>query len=225
MKHAALIAYLEGAANELTDRVLAEMYRDPFWHARFGDRADRHGRQDGLFHIKYLVSALAADDRNVMVEYARWLRTLLASHGMCTRHLDDNFALLASEIGRGGGPPERDEAMTLLSAARDALRYPLGPAQRVQDLTPEIRERVASALAAPDWPVEQCADQLSTLLSYLADAIALDNPAQFRAHVTWTGDFLEQRGIARAWLAAGLAALRKELAAELRPEQLAALFD
>ena len=102
MRHAELVARLDASAERLTTRVLAEMYADPFWHARFGERADRYGRQDGRFHVDYVIQALQADDVGIIEHYARWLQQVLTSRGMCTRHLAENFARLADAI--------RDEA-------------------------------------------------------------------------------------------------------------------
>lgn len=67
MRHPELVARLDASAERLTGRVLAEMYADPFWQARFGVRADRHGRQDGRFHIDYLIQSLLADAPGICV--------------------------------------------------------------------------------------------------------------------------------------------------------------
>jgi hypothetical protein len=221
--NAELIHYLETSAGALTDRVLAEMYQDPFWYARYAERAERHGRQDGEFHIKYLVTALASNDRKVMVEYARWLQQLLTTRGMCTRHLDDNFRLLAAAITHA----DREAAVAMLEAARSGLRYPEGAARRLQELAVALRERVTPALCAAhaEWSADQCAREVDHLLSYVADAVALGNPAQFRAHVAWTRGYLDSHGIPGARLTDALAAIRAELAGELSAQTLAALFE
>ena len=164
MKHAALIAAIEERGPALTARVLDEMYRDPFWHARFGERADRRGREDGNFHLQYLAQALASDDPNVMHNYARWLQQVLTTRGMCTPHLAENFDRLAAAIH--DAVPDSEPAIAMLRAATEALRYDDGAARRVQDLagaTAEERE----------------------LLAYAADAIALAMPAVFTNHVAW----------------------------------------
>lgn len=221
--NAELILYLETSAGALTDRVLAEMYKDPFWYARYGERADRHGRQDGDFHIKYLVTALQSNDSKVMVEYARWLQQLLTTRGMCTRHLDDNFRLLADAITHAN----REAAVAMLEAARGGLRYPDGASRRVQERAAELRDRVTPALCAAHdgWTADDCALEVEHLVSYIADAVALGDPAQFRAHVEWTRGYLETHGIPRARLTDALAAVRAELAGELSAQTLAALFE
>jgi hypothetical protein len=193
-----LIARIEAAADALTDRVLAEMYEDPFWNARYGERAQTHGRQDGLFHIKYLREAIRANDPSVIEHYARWLQQLLTTRGMCTRHLDENFERLARAIG--DTIPDSAPAVAMLAAARAALRYPDGPARRLQDAT--------ARLAAGDH-------DLLTDYAYAADSLALNQPAVFANHVAWTADFVERRGGSRAQFDARIATLRETVKREL----------
>jgi hypothetical protein len=162
-----LIAHIEAAANDLTDRVLAEMYKNPFWHARYGERADKHGRQDGLFHLKYLSEALTSDDANVMEQYARWLQALLTTRGMCTRHIDENFALLAAAIREK--IPDSEPAGVMLDRARKALLDPASPARTLQDYIPRLPAK------------------LHDYASYAADALHLNQPKVFTDYVSFVG--------------------------------------
>jgi len=174
-----LAARIEASAEVLTSRVLAEMYADPFWRARFGERADKHGRQDGMFHIKYLGEALRANDASVMAQYARWLQQVLTTRGMCTRHLDENFERLAAAIADAfadSGP-----ALEMLDAARAALLYEDGPARRLQDASATITHALAPRLGVPERDVVQ-------LLSYAADSLALAMPTVLTGHVAWLAD-------------------------------------
>lgn len=219
--HGALIARLEAAAEALTERVLIEMYANPFWLERFGERA-RHGRTDGRYHVQYLVEALRADSANVIEQYARWLQQVLTTRGMCTRHLDDNFARLGVAIA--DTLVDAQPAVALLDAARAALRYPSGPPRELQDRAEAVAGAAAAALYAahPDWLARwgeagraRCVDDLVYHLHYAADALALGTPTLFTSHVRWIGGFLERRGIPRAHLDESLAALRMEVARAL----------
>lgn len=214
-----LVADIEAAADALTDRVLAEMLENTFWRERFGERAQKHGRQDGLFHIKYLSEALRTGEATVMEQYARWLQQVLTTRGMCTRHLDENFERLAKAIGEtipGSAP-----AIAMLDAARGALRYAEGtPARRVQDATAAIAASVAGALYAkhPEWPETyraRCTDDLSYHLCYAADALALAMPNVFASYLGWIGEFLERRKVPRMHLDESVAALRSAVTTEL----------
>ncbi|HET9623837.1 MAG TPA: hypothetical protein VFP84_20840 [Kofleriaceae bacterium] len=208
MKHVALAHQLDAAADRLTARVLDEMYRDPFWHARFAERADRHGRQDGRFHIDYLIQALHAGDPGILENYARWLQQVLTSRGMCTRHLGDNFHLLGEAI-RAEAWPDGDAAIDLLAAARAALVYPPGAAPEahaVQRHATAIGDAIAHDLVATS--VDERRYLIDDLIEYTADAIALAQPAVLARHVAWLADFLAPRGVARDRLAQALRALR-----------------
>lgn len=214
-----LIANIEATAEALTDRVLAEMYKNPFWVERFGERAQKHGRQDGMFHIKYLTEALRTNDANVIEQYARWLQQVLTTRGMCTRHLDENFERLADAIAETVA--DSAPAVAMLEAARRALRYAEGtPARRVQDAAKEIAESVADKLYArhPNWPAQhraRCADDLQYHLSYASDALALAMPSVFASYVAWIGDFFERRRIPRQHLEESISLLRVAVTTDL----------
>ena len=214
-----LAAAIEAAADALTDRVLAEMYQNPFWRERFGERAQKHGRQDGLYHIKYLSEALRTNEAHVMEHYARWLQQVLTTRGMCTRHLDESFERLARAIG--DTIPDSAPALAMLERARGALRYAEGtPARRVQDATASIAASVADRLyeAHPEWPQAhraRCADDLRYHLSYAADALALAMPNVLASYLAWIGDFLERCKVPRAHLDESIAALRSAVTTEL----------
>lgn len=187
-------------ADELTNRVLEEMYRDPFWHARFGElRSTKHGRQDGHHHLAYLAESLRAGDVGVMERYARWLQQVLNTRGMCTQHLAENFDRLGRAIA-DRGVPDAERAVELLAAATAALRYDGGPARALQDR--------ADAIAGGDAA-------LATLVSYLADAISLTRPVLFSGHVTWYAGFVEQQGGSRDAVCALLDRLRDAALREL----------
>jgi hypothetical protein len=197
---AALVDRLLAAARELTGEVLAEMYRDRFWYARFGElRASRHGQEDGDHHVEYLVEALRAEDAGVIERYARWLQQVLTTRGMCTRHLADHFERLGVAIAARGWP-DGDRAVKLLAAAVAALRYQRGPARAVQDR--------ADAIAGDDA-------ELATLVSYLADAAALGRPMVFTDHAVWYADFIAREGGSRSRVTALLQRLRETVESQL----------
>jgi hypothetical protein len=208
VRHAPLIARIEAEADALTDRVLAGMYRNPFWRERFGERADKHGRQDGKFHLQYVIQALAAEDTNVIEQYARWLQQVLTTRGMCSRHLAENFDKLAEQIDAW---PAGAAAVDLLRAATAALCYPEGTAaRRLQDRSDTFARLAAAELYArhPEWTNRaRCEDDLRYHLSYAADALALGDPQVFTGYVDWIRGFLERRGISRDHLRESLEVL------------------
>jgi uncharacterized membrane protein len=164
---------LTAAAQRLTDRVFDEMWADPFWQARFGDRGARHTKQDGSSHLQYLLQALAADDHRVFTTYARWLRDVLCSRGMCSRHLAENFTRLAAAVDAEGWP-ERGRAIAVLHAGAHALNHTSGDAGAI-DLA---RADVSRAISSDSLLAEH-------VLSYLSDALAFAQPTWLSGYATF----------------------------------------
>jgi hypothetical protein len=198
-RHEALIGQLEAASERLTERVLEEMYADPFWRERFGERADKHGRQDGRFHVQYLQQALAEGDPAVLQNYARWLQQVLTARGMCTLHLAENFERLALAISHEPWA-DRQAAVDLLRAAKAALEYRDGLAGEVQRRcdTIVLGAAVALAEAGDDEPLQVA--ELANLVSYCADALALASPQVLANHVAWLAGYFDRHGLPRARL-------------------------
>ena len=198
-----LLRLLETHGHAISQRVLDDMYReDPFWTKRFGDRGRRHADEDSDFHMQYLRRAVDANDPDVMVRYATWLRDVLVSRGMCSRHLAENFERLARAIEAhawdGGG-----KAVAIVDGAAGALEYRAGTAARaVQDLR---------------FP-----DDGRHLASYLADAVARGNSTLFVDHVVWLARELPGDG-GIAGLDRALAALGETLGRDAALEDAASL--
>lgn len=233
--HDAIVELLQRHGRGISQRVLEEQYRDPFWTERYGSRGRRHADEDSDFHLRYLARALQHGDPGVLVRYARWLREVLASRGMCTRHLAENFRLLAEGLQAmhwTGG----DTAVAFVRSAEDSLLYDEAVPRAVQDAAEDVaaevshahRERFprgwAHAAGRPEGPRE---DWLN-YLSYLADSLALGSPATLVAHTGWFAGFLERRGTPREQLDSGIAMLsdsldRRGLPSEVRTHLEAAL--
>lgn len=194
---------LAEAAPRLTGRVLDEMYANPFWQERFGDRGRRHAGQDGTSHIQYVVEALVAADARVFIEYARWLRGVLVARGMCSRHLADNFDRLASAIDQEPWP-DRMRAVGILRAGTEALLHTSGDAGAIDAVRGSLASETAALLYAlhPDWLDRsgdlgrtRCLDDLEYHLSYLADALASAERERFVAHIVFVAGFLGRHGV------------------------------
>jgi hypothetical protein len=222
---AELLARLDAAAPRLCERVLAEMYTNPFWDARFGERGRTHSAQDGRFHVQYLREALTSGDDGVLTRYATWLQQTLTTRGMCTRHLAENFARLARAI-EDEGWPDGARATAPLVAAIEALRYPDGAARALQDAAPALAELAAARLydAHPEWLERtgdagrrRCVDDLRYHLDYTADALALGTLDHLVAYAGWIAGFLEQHRVPRAHLVEAFAALGAVVAEHAPP--------
>lgn len=186
---------LEALANRLATSSVEWMYEDPFWEARYGlERARRFGSEDAHFHVRYLLQALAEQRPSVLEGYAVWLRTLLVSRGMCTLHLDQNFAGLQAALAAEGFGPD-SPAHRYVQAARTALHYPAGPARTLQEQSPELARAAAQRLLPEVPPPLQprLEEELRLHLSYLADAVGTGHPEFFAQHLSWYSGFWPRR--------------------------------
>ncbi|WP_224240369.1 hypothetical protein [Hyalangium gracile] len=212
---------LEARADRLARSSVEWMYQDPFWEARYGaERARRFGGEDAQFHVRYLVQSLAEQRPSVMEGYATWLRTLLASRGMCTLHLDQNFAGLQSALAAEGFT-QGSQAHDYVQAARAALRYTTEPARTLQQRAPELARRAAQELHA-EVPAElhrRLEEELLLHLSYLEDAVGLGRPEFLARHLEWYAGFWPLRQLGALPFPRLLAALEAALSAGLEAHE------
>lgn len=203
MRNRALIEQLSNAGDRVAEHVIADMCTNPFWFARFGERAIRRGREDNRYHIAYLVQALAVDDMGILENYARWLQSLLTARGMCSRHLAENFDRLGQAIA-GEHWHDGARAVEMLDAATRALQYPGGPARVLQERSSMLARATVDILQDrhPDWMRRDgrahCVEDLEYHLSYASDAIAARAPGRYVAYVQWVTAFLESHHVPRA---------------------------
>ena len=192
-----LAGEIEAHKGELTNRALKRMYENPFWDARFGERGRSFAAEDGEYHITYLVEALRSGNQQVLTRYARWLQSVLTTRGMCSLHLAENFARL-SEVIAESGIRNPGYAVATLDAGVRALRYDSSAARAVQQEFDALLAHTRGAINAPhpNHPNvtailgrEQVARDVPYLLSYLADALALDRPDVFVDHVRWLAEY------------------------------------
>jgi hypothetical protein len=160
---------LRAAGPRLTKRVMDEMYRDPFWMERYGNRGRENADNDGAFHIQYVIAAIEADDPTLFVTYGRWLRDLLVAHGMCSQHLAENFERLADAIAEENWPG-RELVIQILLRGAEGLRYTTGEAAEID-------------AHRNTWRA-QLGEHADMLLSYLADALVTRQRGSFESYVS-----------------------------------------
>ncbi len=214
MDTATLSRQLEARAPQLATASVEWMYQDPFWEARYGaERSRRFGDEDARYHVRYLIQALTEGRPSIMEGYATWLRTVLVSRGMCSLHLDQNFAGLQAALAAEGLGPD-STAHTYVQAGRNALRYTTGAAGSVQQRSEELARRAAQALhpEVPEALHSRLEAELLLQLSYLEDAIAANNPSLFAQHLSWYQGFWPRRELGALPFPRLLAALEEALA-------------
>lgn len=214
----ALVRRIDERAPALTARVTAEMYSDPFWLERFGERGKRFTVEDGHFHLSHLNQALVARDVEVLTGYARWLRTLLTSRGMCSLHVAENFERLARALA--DDVEDSAAAVEYLVAARAGLAYTEGPARELEQAREGLvtRTLVTLVVSEPGWTERWPGDgrhesqrDLRYLVCYLCDSLALARPETFAAHALWLEGFWNRRGFPPRHVAQTLTALNDTL--------------
>ena len=211
MSHVSL--QVEARTAAIASASVQALYEDPFWAARYGiQRARRFGDEDAVFHVRYLVQALDAQRPAILEDYARWLRTLLVTRGMCSLHLDQHFeglsrALQAEGFGPGSLPYD------YVQSARQALHYKEGPAHAVEADAAGIISAVVRRLEAPlpSGSRPRLEQEARLQLSYLSDALALGRDDLWDAHLHWYAGFWPQRGLAPLTLIQTLDALNAAL--------------
>lgn len=172
--HETLRDFLKARATALSQGVLARMYENPFWMARYGARGRSFADEDSLYHLQYLDQALAAEDAAVFEKYARWLRSILVSRGMCSEHLAENFLLLADAIDTSGAP-SADAARAVLERGARALVYTQGDASRLEGRRTELLAAVERSANGPAMRE----DDRRYLVSYLIDSAATGDASGF----------------------------------------------
>ena len=196
-----LVRAIELRAAKMSSVVLERVYEDPFWDARFGKRGRYHTERDGNYHLSYLVQALRAGAPSVMVDYARWLRSVLVTRGMCSLHLAENFAMFRVVLVELG-PPGVERAAAMLTAAEEALRYEVGTAAAIDRVAPSL----ARELARGSDPVSAERD-VRRHLSFLADALDLDRPDLFGAYLKFLSDWRGDSGAVKSTISSVVDAL------------------
>ena len=222
MAEQALLAdRLDERATELARRSIDLMYEDPFWESRFGARGRRFALEDGRRHVDYLCLALRTGRSLPLEQYARWLQVVLTTRGMCTRHIAQNFARLGDAI-RSLGVAMPEPALAYLASATQALRYEHEAAAALHDAAESLGTRAMRQFRARHaaWAVPggvsvpgSTDDQLATLVSYLADAIALGRGDGLASHVRWLAGYSADQGRPAGYADALLQAIERALEA------------
>jgi hypothetical protein len=216
-----LVARLEREAPALAASVTAAMYEHPFWLERFGERGRTSATEDGQRHVAYLVQAVAAEDPVVLSRYARRLRSVLTTRGMCTRHLEEHFERLARAIG--ATVEDAAVATEYLREAELALRYDANPARELGDATPRLADAAAAELerAHPNaisvWGTRgevAHRDDVLHYLSYLSDAAETREAEGFVSYVAFVYANAVERGRHAELVIAALGALSTLIAGD-----------
>jgi hypothetical protein len=210
---------IEKARSQVVEEALADQYRNPFWDDRYAERGRTHSRKDNNYHLDFLITALRLDTPSTFYDYIAWLRPLLVLRGMCTLHLRRNLESLFGHL-QTALPEQWPFIVPIFAAGLQALNFQ-NPACRALAAGQEQIARDASRrmwLSDPAWeqkygergPALFVEDNLYHI-SYLQDAVSLEQPALFGKYVAWFSGFLGRQGISPASLYHDLAILAQEI--------------
>lgn len=90
---------LHDRTDDVARRAVELTYRDvPAYAAALDALGRRRCEEDAVFHVRFLVGALAARDETIFADYARWCSELLAGYGIAAENLAAMFRATATAI-------------------------------------------------------------------------------------------------------------------------------
>jgi hypothetical protein len=200
-----LIAAIERVEWQVAEAMTAELYRGPFWKARYGERGLRFTRQDSELNLKRLATAIAVDNPDSLTDYYRWLRGLLVFRGMCTRHLRETLDC-TGRLLKQALPGQWKLIGVYHNASYQGLNYQTASAAALQEQETDIAIAVTNRLFSParvahlhTAPTENarqaCLRDNLYHLSYLADAVEMAAPAIFENYLSFLNTFMPSLGL------------------------------
>ena len=226
-----LCAAIEQQRAEMVRETVADLYRNPFWEARFAERGRQRADEDASHHLSHLITAIEVDSAATLKDYFSWLQSVLVTRGMCTRHLVDTADCMAQHLSRALG--ERwPEVESYYAAFYDGLTYQHPDCLALERVEMAVAEAVTRQMYAQELRSQyglvesgRARCRLDNLyhLSYLKDATAFASADIFLHYWQWITSYLAGHGVSGGAMAHTARLLRAELLAQL-PAQSAAPF-
>ncbi len=152
-------AALRGAAiDAVADRFLAEEART---YQALGPRARDACREDLAFHLEFLRPALEFGLLQPLVEYLRWLASVLAARGIPAAHVPVSLAWLGEFFAGRMEAPHGAAVAAVLESAGKRLAEPVDPMESLEANLP------------PEWPRECAAFEAALLAGSRTHATAV----------------------------------------------------
>jgi hypothetical protein len=90
---------LRAAANAIAEATLARDYAQrPFLLDRYGESGRTKCRQDVLYNVAALSSAVDADDPGVFLRHVAWLKIVLVTRGIAADDITESLRCIASAL-------------------------------------------------------------------------------------------------------------------------------
>jgi len=220
-----IISAIEQVRSQIVERLVDQMYTDPFWDERYGKLGKVYARQDVNYHLDNLITAIRAEMLSSPVNYYHYLQNILVHRGISTRHICqtlDLLKILLEEIL----PDEWIEIEPYLDAGYQGLAYEHPACQLLAERGEQIVQAVAAQLARSfaivasqdDW-MRARMDEIRFHLSYLQDAVEKEQPAIFEDHARWSLSYYPALGVAPEIIQREWSLLREEIQSRLNPEK------
>lgn len=221
---------IERVRQQVIDGLFEEMYQNPFWEARYGEKGKRNTRQDTNYHINQLVTTVAMDLPSLSVQYYHWLQGLLVYRGMCTLHIQDTIDCMARQFARLI-PDAWPGIEPYLRAGEQGLVYEHPACAALATAETSIAQAAATRMfeASPAGRPEGEATFAACLrdnryhISYLQDAVGYNLEGAFDKYIQFLTGFLPNFGVTLEELLANLKILSEEISAAL-PAEFSAPF-
>lgn len=215
-------AALEAIRPQLVDAVLVDMYKNPFWNERFGERGIVRAREDVHYNLDFLIAAILMDHPGSLVDYYNWLQSVLVNRGMCTLHLRQTLDTTERHLVRLLPAEIWAKIESIVDAQAQGLAYQHPACRALAAVEAAVAEaatrRMPVSHEGDPRKFQSCLQDNLFHLSYLQDAVSNDNPAIFEKYLAWIGQFLASFKVPAEDLDADLKILAEEIARCLAPE-------
>jgi hypothetical protein len=224
-----LIQKIAQVRQEAASSAMEEIYQNPFWKEKYGERGAKQGNKDMDYNFNYLEAAIRMDTSSALEQYYRWLRGVLVYRGMCTLHLVETLKCIGRHLSRllpedwpaiepyhqssYRGLSYHNSTANALNAhavpiaeATTRRMFHLGPAEQARQ-----KERAYQA----------CLRDNLYHIAYLADAFEMEKLKIFTVYIGWVTGFVVPFGVTQDSLFQDLKILQKETSAVLPQEHAA----
>ena len=228
-----LCARIEAVREQLVERVLADLYPNPFWDDRYGQRGRQLCREDNHYHLDFMVASIRLNSPSALADYYKWLQLLLVRRGMCTYHIRQNMDQMGQHL-EALLPMDWPLIGVFHRAGYTGFHYDHPGCQALAERQEAIAESTTAHMYASNSFWEQefgprgralCREDNLYHLSYLQDSLGADAPRLFGTYLDWLTEFLGKRGVDSRHIRDDLRVLGREITRALPREDAQPFLD
>ncbi len=219
-----IILEIERVRGEVVEGVLEDMYQNPFWEARFGERGRVHTRQDTHYHLNYLVAAVDLNNPATLSTYFHWCQGMFVYHGMCALHLQQTLDSLGDQLARRL-PAAWPAIEPIYRASYQGLFYERPDCRALAERQAEIADKTTARMFPPraagieERRKQACYQDNLYHLSYLTGAVDYQTARSFTQYADWLKSYFPTLHVPVSELSADFRALAAEIEQALGAEQ------